>query len=79
MRPCEVNYKSMSFHIALVQLYIEAGNDFNVLIFTASQLYLCSCKSFLNFRLSSTRLLMKRFLKVIGTMKREQRTKTLIG
>ena len=55
IRQCELNLKQCHMHIVLVQLCIEPGNSFNVL-------FPFSSKSFLNFRPSSTRFLIKWFL-----------------
>ena len=49
-------------HIVLVQLYVEPGKDFNVQFVKSFLALSCSSKSFLNFSLSSTRLLIKWFL-----------------
>ena len=52
LKPCH-------FLIVSVQFYVEPGNDFNVLFV---QGFLALSKSFLNCRLTSTRLLIKWFL-----------------
>ena len=44
-------------YIVVVQFQVEPGNDFNVLFSKSFLAFLYSSISFLNFRLSSTRLL----------------------
>ena len=46
MRQYELNSKAMSY-IVMVQLYVELGNDYNVLFVERFLLFPCSAKSFL--------------------------------
>ena len=59
MLQCELNSKTMSKTRVLVQIYVDLHCLVNLKFLSS---FFCSSKSFLNFRLSSTRLLINWFL-----------------
>ena len=62
MRQYELDSKAMSYTV-LVQLCVKPGNDFSLLFFKKIlSSFPCSSKIFLNFGVSSTRLLIEWFL-----------------
>ena len=79
MRQYELNSKAMSYSPCSVQLYVEPDNNYQYAI--CLKFFPCTSKTFLNFTLSSTWLLIKWFLMKItctAIIKNRQTSRKLV-